>query len=206
MKSIICTLSPERDQIVWFKDMRNALFWANHRCCIVTVVCAGSSRFRRIYFIEALKKNKKKKNISKNEALFMVTSIRDHQFVCNLLIRFQNDVRLVRTVSLFGAHKVKNTNLFKMCICICAFSPPILSLGTNTHTHRQAVPCLRSRHCRSHMPAGSQPKQLKPPEWQPYLLQTLATSTRIVNMRVPVGGTRLPGTNNICKISPSDSS
>ncbi|CAG13655.1 unnamed protein product [Tetraodon nigroviridis] len=37
------------------------------------------------------------------------------------------------------------------------------------------------RLCCGHMPVGSQPQQPKPAQWQPYLLQTLATGTRIVN-------------------------
>lgn len=66
------------------------------------------------------------------------------------------------------------------------------------HALWQAVPCLRSPHCCSHMPVGSWPQQPKPPEWEPYLPQTLAMGTRIVNnMWVPAWGTLLLRANKI---------
>lgn len=57
-----------------------------------------------------------------------------------------------------------------------------VSLGTHAHTCASSrfpvrVPCL----CFGHVSVCSQPQQPKTAEWQPYLLQTLAMSTRIVN-------------------------
>lgn len=90
----------------------------------------------------------------------------------------------------------ESTELFYVC-CVCMHA----CLHHNfhlQHTHWQAVPRLRSPHCCSHMPVGSRPQQTKPPEWQPYLSQTLAMGTRIVNnMRVPAGGTLMLRTNKI---------
>lgn len=99
-----------------------------------------------------------------------------------------------------GAHK---TQTCFMCV-VCAhmlhhyFHLQHTHTRTQTHTHLQAVPHQRSPHCCSHMPVGSRPQQPKPPEWQPYLPQTLATSTRIVNnMCMAAGGTLLLWTNKI---------
>lgn len=89
-----------------------------------------------------------------------------------------------------------------LCVRTCSTTTFICNTHTHahsdTHTHLQAVPHQRSPHCCSHMPIGSRPQQPKPPEWQPYLPQTLATSTRIVNnMCMAAGGTLLLWTNKI---------
>lgn len=87
----------------------------------------------------------------------------------------------------------------KLVLCVlCVRTCSTTTFICNTHTHLQAVPHQRSPHCCSHMPVGSRPQQPKPPEWQPYLPQTLATSTRIVNnMCMAAGGTLLLWTNKI---------
>lgn len=130
------------------------------------------------------------------KSLFVMSWNMKYDFTC-LLIRclcacvYGWDM-LVSTVWVFGTHK---THKLILCACTHACLHHYFHLP---HTHWRAVPCLRSPHCCSHMPVGSWPQQPKPPEWQPYLPQTLATSTRIVNtIQVPARGTLLPGTNKI---------
>lgn len=177
------------------------LSWANHRCCVVTAVHGGSSCFRALVVLVS-EGASSFSTLYHNYSIVVFNhylwwhEIWNHKFV---LIRFQKCVCvhgwdiLVSTVwqCYISTHKTHNV----WCVCTHACLHHDFHLQ---HTHWQAVPCLRSPHCCSHMPVGRRPRQPKPPEWQPYLPQTLATNTRIVNnMWVPAGGTLLLRTNKI---------
>lgn len=99
----------------------------------------------------------------------------------------------------FTGTKTRNLDMYVLCMHTCCTTAYTRTHEcTHIHTYKQAIPCQKSLHCCSHMTVGRRPQQPKPLEWQPYLPQTVATSTRIVNnMWVTAVGTLLLRTNKI---------